>query len=372
MTENDEKKISVIDELEQKRKEMEETRKKDLEELKQKFRKVRSIDFLVLLIDVISILICYLLIELNLWMPILWLKSLLWIIFFLSLIVLYLTKALKLIREFEKGLVERFRRYRRTEGPGIRLILYPFERLKFIRMWEQRIDIPPQEAITKDPITLKINAVIWFKIKIPYGAEYNIEDLHGSVLEIMKTGLRQEVADRNLETLLVSRSKISESLKNILSSAANKKNGKDKAKTEGKKIEVDVKKESRKSNFLIRFFRGGKVETDGWGVEFPRVEIQYIELPKDVEASLERKYAAGQDREAEIRRSEGEAKAVENVYVAIKTNDEEFQITNLKTLQEMSKNPAALIVPSKGLDLLSAVAASVGKAFKKGTLSERS
>jgi regulator of protease activity HflC (stomatin/prohibitin superfamily) len=346
MAENEEKvettkAMTMAERLELKVKEMEEARKKDLDDLKEKFKKTRSIAFITLLVTVALFLFHYFLVKIGLVDPNLWVKFVLWASFLLSLVALYLSKALKLLREFEKGLIERFRRYRRTEDPGIKIIFYPFERIKFIQIWEQRIDIPPQDAVTKDPFTIKINAIVWFRILHPYGAEYNIRDLYGSILELMKAGLRNAVGELKIKNLLISREDISEKLRTIIEEEANKdekKDNKDEEKIDESTPDKEDKYRDEKLRPVLDFFKGRKSKTKEWGIKITRVEIQEIELPENVEGALERKFAAAQDKDAEILRADGESKGILKVKKSLKEGEGTEQFIGLRFIETLPEN----------------------------------
>jgi len=176
--------------------------------------------------------------------------------------------AIKLVRQHEKGLVERFGRYARTVEPGLNFI-FPFvERLVRVDMREQVVDVPPQEVITKDNVVVTVDAVVYYKATDPVKLTYNVANFIVAATKLAQTNLRNIVGDLDLDGALTSRELINNQLREILDDA-----------------------------------------TDEWGTKVVRVEIQRIEPPPDVTDAMHRQMKAERDRRAVVTEAEGEKRA---------------------------------------------------------------
>ena len=151
----------------------------------------------------------------------------------------------RILRPFERGLVERFGKYNREASPGLNIVLPGIEKLIIVDMREAVIDVPPQEVITKDNVTITVDAVIYYEPTDPKSLVYNVEDFITAATKLAQTNLRNVVGDLELDAALTSRETINTSLKLILDEA-----------------------------------------TDKWGTSVVRVEIQRIDPPQDVQDAM--------------------------------------------------------------------------------------
>jgi len=190
---------------------------------------------------------------------------------------------LKIIRPWQKGLVERLGKYQRTADAGLTLIIPFIERLIKIDMREQVVDVPPQSVITKDNVVVEVDAVVYYEVTDPVKVTYNVANFYAAATKLAQTNLRNLVGDLALDESLTSREVINTKLRQILDDA-----------------------------------------TDKWGTKVTRVELQRIEPPVDVTDAMHRQMKAERDRramilEAEgqkrsaILRAEGEAEAIKKV-----------------------------------------------------------
>ncbi len=187
----------------------------------------------------------------------------------LSIFLLVLgSSAVKIVRPFEKGLVERLGRYNRTVGPGLNVILPFFESLRKIDIREVVVEVPPQEVITKDNVQVTVDAVIYYEVTDPVNFAYNIADYYTAIIKLAQTNLRNVIGDMQLDESLVSRDVINTKLRQVLDDATGK-----------------------------------------WGARVTRVEIQRIEPPTDVTEAMHRQMKAERNRRAAILEAEGEKQA---------------------------------------------------------------
>ncbi|HET7845929.1 MAG TPA: SPFH domain-containing protein, partial [Acidimicrobiia bacterium] len=183
----------------------------------------------------------------------------------LALVLILIAAAgFKVVRPFEKGLIEFLGRYQRTVDSGLRWVLPFVKRLTKVDMRERVIDVPPQEVITKDNVVVTVDAVIYYEATDPVKLEYNVGNFMLAVTKLAQTNLRNVVGDLDLDSALTSREVINAKLRQILDDA-----------------------------------------TDKWGVRVVRVEIQRIEPPQDVTDAMHRQMKAERDRRAAVTEAEG-------------------------------------------------------------------
>ncbi len=175
---------------------------------------------------------------------------------------------LKIVRPFEKGLVERLGRYKETLDPGLRWIIPFVERIIKVDMREQVVDVPPQEVITKDNVVVTVDAVVYYQATDPVKLKYNINNFIQAATKLAQTNLRNLVGDLQLDEALTSRDMINTALREILDDA-----------------------------------------TDMWGTKVIRVEIQRIEPPPDVTDAMHRQMKAERDRRAIVTEAEGDKRS---------------------------------------------------------------
>ena len=174
----------------------------------------------------------------------------------------------KIIRPYERGLVERLGRYRDTVEPGLRLIVPFVERIEKVDMRERVVDVPPQEVITSDNVVVSVDAVIYYEATDPQRLVYNVVDFYLAVSKLAQTNLRNVVGDMQLDQALTSRDTINTKLREILDDA-----------------------------------------TDKWGTKVVRVEIQRIDPPADVMHAMHEQMKAERTRRALVTQAQGEREA---------------------------------------------------------------
>jgi len=175
---------------------------------------------------------------------------------------------IKIIRPFERGVVERLGKYHATAEPGLRLILPFIDRLVRVDMREAVIDVPPQEVITSDNVVVSVDAVVYYEATDPRRLTYNITNFILAVVKLAQTNLRNVIGDMQLDDALTSRDTINTRLREILDDA-----------------------------------------TDKWGTRVVRVEIQRIDPPGDVMASMHEQMKAERTRRAVVTEAQGAREA---------------------------------------------------------------
>jgi regulator of protease activity HflC (stomatin/prohibitin superfamily) len=174
----------------------------------------------------------------------------------------------KIIRPFERGLVERLGKYHGTVEPGLRVI-YPYvDKMVRVDMRERVVDVPPQEVITSDNVVVSVDAVVYYEATDPQRLVYNVVDFFRAVVKLAQTNLRNVIGDMQLDEALTSRDTINTALRDILEEA-----------------------------------------TDKWGARVVRVEIQRIDPPQDVMSAMHEQMKAERTRRAVVTTAEGERAA---------------------------------------------------------------
>lgn len=184
--------------------------------------------------------------------------------FIVFLAIIYIANAIKIVRQYEKGLVERLGKYVGTKSSGFNLIFPIFEKMIRVDMRERVIDVPPQSVITKDNVLVVVDAVIYFQVTDPVKVVYNIENFALAALKLAQTNLRNLIGDMELDSTLTSREKINSQLRIVMDEA-----------------------------------------TDRWGVKVTRVEIQKIDPPKDITDAMSKQMKAEREKRANILEAEG-------------------------------------------------------------------
>lgn len=283
-------------------------------------------------------------------------------------IVIFIIAAtgLKIIRPWEKGLIERLGKYQRTAGSGLTMIIPFLETLKKVDMREQVVDIPPQGVITKDNVVVEVDAVIYYEVTDPIKMTYNIANFWVAATKLAQTNLRNLIGDLALDESLTSRELINSKLREILDDA-----------------------------------------TDKWGTKVTRVELQKIDPPMDVTEAMHRQMKAERERRAMILEAEGhkrsailkaegqaeaikkvadankyekltlakgEAEAIQTVYGAIHkgrpTNDL-IAIKYLESLQKIADGRATKVfLPYEASGILGSIA-GIGELLKEKLSSEK-
>ncbi len=273
---------------------------------------------------------------------------------------------LKIVRPWEKGLIERLGKYQRTADSGLTVIIPFMEKIKKVDMREQVHDVPPQAVITKDNVVVEVDAVVYYEVTDPVKVTYNVANFYTAATKLAQTNLRNLVGDMALDESLTSREVINTQLRQILDDA-----------------------------------------TDKWGVKVTRVELQRIEPPTDVTEAMHRQMKAERDRRAMILEAEGqkrsailkaegeaeaikkvadadrykkltvakgEAEAIETVFGAIhkgKPTNDLIAIKYLEALQNIADGKASKVfLPYEASGILGSIA-GIGELLKEKVSSEK-
>ncbi len=180
----------------------------------------------------------------------------------------YVAAGVRIVRPYQRAVIERLGKYKETADPGLRLILPFIERLRAVDMREQVIDVPPQEVITQDNVAVSVDAVVYFEPTDPQRLLYNISNFILAVTKLAQTNLRNVIGEMSLDEAFTSRERVNAALRQILDDA-----------------------------------------TDKWGVRVVRVEIQRIDPPADVMHAMHEQMKAERTRRAVVTEAEGSREA---------------------------------------------------------------
>ncbi|MGY9073066.1 MAG: SPFH domain-containing protein [Acidimicrobiales bacterium] len=181
-----------------------------------------------------------------------------------AIALLFLLAAVKIVRPYQRGIVERLGKYKESKEPGLQIILPFIDTMRLVDMREQVVDVPPQEVITSDNVVVSVDAVVFYEPTDPKRLVYNIANFVLAITKLAQTNLRNLVGDLQLDEALTSRDRINGTLREILDDA-----------------------------------------TDKWGVKVVRVEIQRIDPPPDVMAAMHEQMKAERTRRATVTEAEG-------------------------------------------------------------------
>jgi len=186
----------------------------------------------------------------------------------LVILILFLfviaASSIKIIRPYERGLVERLGKFRKELDAGLHIIVPFFDRLIKVDMRERVIDVPPQEVITKDNVVVTVDAVIYYEVTDAYKVIYNVSNFDVATIKLAQTNLRNVIGELELDQTLTSRERINIKLREVLDEA-----------------------------------------TDKWGVRITRVEIKKIDPPKDIMEAMSKQMKAERTKRAAILEAEG-------------------------------------------------------------------
>jgi regulator of protease activity HflC (stomatin/prohibitin superfamily) len=189
-------------------------------------------------------------------------------IIIIFVLLIYAIRSIRIIRPYEKGLVERLGKFLRLWEPGLHLLIPFLDRVTKVDMRENVVDVPPQEVITKDNVAVTVDAVVYYEATDPFKLIYDGTNFYLAATKLAQTNLRNVIGEMQLDESLTSREKINITLRDILDEA-----------------------------------------TDKWGVRVVRVELQRIEPPGDVTQAMHRQMKAERDRRAMILEAEGDRAA---------------------------------------------------------------
>jgi len=245
----------------------------------------------------------------------------------LIFLIIIIRASVRILREYERGVLFRFGRLRGARGPGIILIIPFVDKMIKVDLRTVTLDVPPQEIITRDNVPVKVNAVAYFRVIDPEKSIVAIENFRTATLQISQTTLRSILGQAELDDLLSGRDKINKELQ----------------------IVIDE-------------------QTEPWGIKVSIVEIKDVELPQTIQRAFAKQAEAERERRAKIINAEGEFQASEKLAQAAKVLAEHpvsVQLRFLQTLREIASEQNSTIVFPVPIDLIQTFMNKWGEIQKK-------
>jgi len=236
-------------------------------------------------------------------------------LFFLIVFLFILAaSAIKILREYERGVVFRLGRLIGAKGPGLIFIIPGIDKLLRISLRTVTLDIPPQDVITRDNVSIKVNAVVYFRVLDPNKAVVEVENYLYATSQLAQTTLRSVVGQAELDELLAQREKINMHLQDILDK-----------------------------------------DTEPWGIKVSKVETKQVDLPEEMRRAIARQAEAERERRAKVIHADGEFQAAEKLAQAanvIGVNPAALQLRFLQTLTEVATEKNSTTIFPVPIDLL--------------------
>lgn len=224
------------------------------------------------------------------------------------LVVFFLSAALRILNEYERGVIFRLGRVIKAKGPGLIILIPVIDKMVKVGLRLVAMDVDPQDVITRDNVSVKVNAVIYFRVIDPIKAIVEVENYNYAMSQLAQTTLRSVCGQAELDDLLSNREKLNEQLQEILD-----------------------------------------LHTDPWGIKVATVELKHIDLPQEMQRAMARQAEAERDRRAKVINAEGEYQAAGKLAEAsgiIADNPIALQLRYLQTMNEMSaENNTTTIFP---------------------------
>ncbi|MEA3500515.1 MAG: slipin family protein [Candidatus Marinimicrobia bacterium] len=229
------------------------------------------------------------------------------------LLVMFLSSAIKILKEYERGVIFRLGRVINTKGPGLILLIPIIDKMVKVSLRTIVLDVPSQDIITKDNVSVKVNAVIYYRALNPQKAIVQVEDFHFATSQLAQTTLRSILGQSELDELLSDREKINHALQEIIDK-----------------------------------------QTDPWGIKVSNVEIKHVDLPVEMQRSMAKQAEAERERRAKVIAAEGEfqaSKKLSNAAEILDKHPSAIQLRYLQTLMEISNENSTTTVFPIPLDI---------------------
>jgi regulator of protease activity HflC (stomatin/prohibitin superfamily) len=233
----------------------------------------------------------------------------------LLMVVALAGSAVRVLFEYERGVVFRLGRFAGVKGPGLRFIIPVVDKLVKVSLRTVAMDVPPQDVITKDNVSVKVNAVLYFRVVAPEKSLIEVENYLYATSQLAQTSLRSVLGQSELDELLAQRDRINQHLQEILDR-----------------------------------------QTDPWGVKISNVEIKHVDLPLEMQRAMARQAEAERERRSKVIHAEGEFQASQKLADAariISTENGALQLRFLQTLTEVSAEKNSTIIFPIPIDLIS-------------------
>jgi len=232
----------------------------------------------------------------------------------LVFLIIIISNAVRILREYERGVIFRLGRLIGVKGPGIILLIPLVDKLVKVSLRTVVLDVPPQDVITKDNVSVKVNAVVYFRVVLPDKAIVEVENFLFATSQLSQTTLRSILGQSELDELLAEREKINRALQKVIDQ-----------------------------------------QTEPWGVKVSNVEVKHIDLPTEMQRAMARQAEAERERRAKIIHAEGEFQASQRLAEAAKVIEPHpmaLQLRYLQTLTEVASEKNSTTIFPIPIDLI--------------------
>ena len=230
------------------------------------------------------------------------------------IVVLYILSCIKILNEYERGVIFRLGRVLpQPKGPGIITVFWPIDRMERVSLRLVALDVPPQDVITRDNVSVKVNAVTYFRVMEPNKSVIEVENFMFATSQMAQTTLRSVLGQADLDELLSHRDKINHDLQTILDR-----------------------------------------QTDPWGIKVANVEVKHVDLPQEMQRAMARQAMAERERRAKVINAEGEFQAAQRLVDAASMMEDHpmaLQMRFLQTLAEIATEKNSTTILPVPLDL---------------------
>jgi len=250
------------------------------------------------------------------------------IIVIVVLTVLFLFAAIRILNEYERGVIFRLGRVIKAKGPGLIILIPVVDKMMPVSLRLVAMDVDPQDVITRDNVSVKVNAVIYFRVIDPNKAVLQVEDYRYAMSQLAQTTLRSVCGQAELDDLLAAREKINSQLQEILD-----------------------------------------MHTDPWGIKVATVELKHIDLPQEMQRAMARQAEAERERRAKIINADGEYQAADKLAEAADIMQQHpiaLQLRYLQTMREMSTERNTTTFFPFPIDVVKPLIEVMQKALKGG------
>ncbi|WP_094092228.1 slipin family protein [Legionella clemsonensis] len=228
--------------------------------------------------------------------------------FFIIIIAIFLMSTLRVLREYERGVVFLLGRFWRVKGPGLIIIVPVIQQMVRVDLRTIVMDVPSQDVISRDNVSVRVNAVIYFRVVEPQNAIIQVENYFEATSQLAQTTLRSVLGQHELDEMLAEREKLNSDIQKILDA-----------------------------------------QTDSWGIKVSNVEIKHVDLDESMIRAIAKQAEAERDRRAKVIHAEGELQASEKLLQAAQVLAKQPQSLQLRYLQTLAtlatNNPSTIIFP---------------------------
>jgi regulator of protease activity HflC (stomatin/prohibitin superfamily) len=236
---------------------------------------------------------------------------------FVILVAVAVMASIKILREYERGVVFFLGRFHRVMGPGLIVVLPGIQQMVRVDLRTRVFDVPPQDVITRDNVSVKVNAVVYLRVMDPQLAIIQVANFSEATSQLSQTTLRAVLGKHELDTLLAEREKLNSDIQEVLDK-----------------------------------------QTDAWGIKVSNVEIKHVDLNENMVRAIARQAEAERERRAKVIHAEGELQASEKLLQAaqmLAQRSEAMQLRYLQTLTQIAGDRASTIVFPVPMDILAAL-----------------